>query len=82
MSVTTGGPGPVYTQDGRNGDIHAILRPVQGGMLRFTGFEVLAPNLCFGPARATPEQRAQWLKDYATRLHRIAEEKPIDVGEY
>ena len=25
-----------------------------------SSFDELAPNLCFGPARATPEQRTQW----------------------
>jgi NAD(P)H dehydrogenase (quinone) len=32
--------------------------------------------------RATPEQRAIWLKNYEARLGSIAQEKPIDVGEY
>ena len=82
LSVTTGGPEPAYAKGGWNGDIHAILRPIQRGMLRFTGFEVLAPNLCFGPARATPEQRAQWLAAYAARLQQIVGERPVEVGEY
>jgi NAD(P)H dehydrogenase (quinone) len=82
LSVTTGGPDSAYAKGGWNGDIRAILRPIQRGMLRFSGFDVLAPNLCFGPARATPEQRTQWLKDFEACLRRIAEEKPIDVGEY
>src|SRR5208283_874620 len=82
LSVTTGGPEPAYAKGGWNGDIQAILRPIQRGMLRFTGFNVLAPNLCFGPARATPQQRAIWLKSYEARLGSIAQEKPIDVGEY
>lgn len=82
LSVTTGGPESVYTKGGWNGEIQAILRPIQRGMLRFTGFDVLAPNLCFGPARATPEQRGQWIKDYEVRLRNIIKEVPINVGEY
>ena len=82
LSVTTGGPESAYAKGGWNGDIHAILRPIQRGMLHFTGFEVLAPNLCFGPARVTPDQRTQWLKDYEARLRGIMDEKPIEVGEY
>ena len=82
LSVTTGGPEPVYAKGGWNGDIQAILRPIQRGMLRFTGFDVLAPHLCFGPARAAPELRAVWLKDYESRLGRIAEENPMDTGEF
>lgn len=34
LSLTTGGPGPAYAKGGWNGDIEAILRPVQRGMLR------------------------------------------------
>ncbi len=82
LSVTTGGPESAYEKGGWNGDIHAILRPIQRGMLQFTGFEVLAPHLCFGPARVTPERRAQWLKEYEARLRCIAEEKPVEVGQY
>jgi hypothetical protein len=62
--------------------IHAVLRPIQRGMLRFTGFGVLTPNLCYGPARATPEQRTQWLATWASRLQHVASESPIEVGEY
>jgi NAD(P)H dehydrogenase (quinone) len=82
LSVTTGGPDSAYAKGGWNGDIHSILRPIQRGMLRFTGFDVLAPNLCFGPARATAEQRTRWRKDYEARLRRIAGEEPIEVGDY
>lgn len=82
LSVTTGGPEPAYAKGGWNGDIHAVLRPIQRGMLRFTGFDVLTPNLCYGPARATPEQRTQWLATWASRLQHVASESPIEVGEY
>ena len=38
---------PAYARGGWNSDIHAILRPIQRGMLRFTGFEVLAAEPVF-----------------------------------
>ena len=41
LSLTTGGPAPA---GGFNGDIHAIPRPIQRGILQFVGFEVLAPR--------------------------------------
>jgi NAD(P)H dehydrogenase (quinone) len=43
LSLTVGGPKEAYLDGGFNGDISAILRPIQRGMLQFTGFDVLAP---------------------------------------
>jgi NAD(P)H dehydrogenase (quinone) len=80
LSVTTGGPAPAYEPGGFNGDIHGILRPIQRGILRFVGFDVLAPHIVYAPVRATPEQRAQWLAENRKRLGGIAKETPIDVG--
>jgi len=82
LSVTTGGPDSVYVPGGWNGDIDGILRPVQRGILRFVGFDVLRPQITYGPVRATPEERALWLSEYAARLRSIGSEEPIDVGEY
>ena len=82
LSLTTGGPEAAYQKGGWNGDIHAILRPVQRGILRFTGWEVLAPNIVYGPARVSDEERQVRLKLWAARLRAIASERPIDVGEY
>jgi NAD(P)H dehydrogenase (quinone) len=50
LALTTGGPAPAYAKGGVNGDIGAILRPVQRGMLQFVGFEVLAPQIVYGPS--------------------------------
>jgi len=82
LSLTTGGPQAVYQKGGWNGDIHAILRPIQRGVLRFTGWDVLAPNIVFAPVRVTDEQRQASLGAWAERLRGIERERPIDVGEY
>jgi NAD(P)H dehydrogenase (quinone) len=82
LCLTTGGAEEAYRKGGLNGDIQAILRPVQRGVLQFVGFDVLAPQIHFGAARASAEQRARWLADYAHRLGAIESETPIDVGEY
>jgi NAD(P)H dehydrogenase (quinone) len=82
LSLTTGGPAPVYGRDGRNGDIDAILRPIQRGMLQFTGFSVLAPHIVFAPARLDDEQRIAALMGWRARLAGIAGEGPIDPGRY
>jgi NAD(P)H dehydrogenase (quinone) len=82
LSLTTGGPEEAYRKGGFNGDIHAILRPIHRGILQFTGFDVLAPQIVYGPARLTDARRKELLAAFAERLQRISEESPIDVGPY
>lgn len=83
LSLTTGGSGePAYRPDGFNGDINGILRPIQRGMLQFLGYEVLKPQIIYGPAQMTEEQRAAALATWRERLRRIAQEEAIEVGRY
>jgi len=82
LSLTTGGPRESYVKGGFNGDLDGILRPVQRGMLRFCGFDVLAPHVTFGPVRLGDDERAAALAAWAARLSRIEGESPIDVGTY
>ncbi|MGA3269245.1 MAG: NAD(P)H-dependent oxidoreductase [Verrucomicrobiota bacterium] len=82
LSLTTGGPEPVYQKGAWNGDIHAILRPIQRGILRFTGWDVLAPNIVYAPVRVSDLERQASLKSWAARLRSIESEQPINVGEY
>ena len=82
LCVTTGGPHSAYVAGGFNGDIEAILRPIQRGMLRFVGFDVLAPHLVFGLAHLSNDELKQAIAGYGSRLRAIEEEAPIDVGEY
>ncbi|XP_047666526.1 NAD(P)H dehydrogenase [quinone] 1 isoform X2 [Tachysurus fulvidraco] len=42
LSFTTGGMESMYLPDGLNGDINVALWPLQSGVLRFCGFQVLA----------------------------------------
>ena len=46
------------------------------------GFEVLAPEIVYGPVRLQQEERTELLAAYAERLNKIAGETPIDVGIY
>ena len=82
LSVTTGGPLQAYQPGGFNGDIDAILRPIHRGMLRFTGWDVLAPQIVYGPVRLSDEERQASLNAWAARLRGVGDEMPIDVGEY
>jgi NAD(P)H dehydrogenase (quinone) len=82
LSLTTGGPEAAYRPDGFNGDLDAILRPIQRGMLNFTGFSVLVPQVNYGPVRVSDTQRATWLAAWDRRLGTIEGELPINVGRY
>lgn len=82
LSLTTGGPAEAYETGGLQGDIAGILRPLHRGMLQFTGFTVLAPQVVYGPARQSDEQRAAALAAWAVRLGALAEEAPFEVGLY
>ena len=65
-----------------NGDIAAILRPIQRGILQFVGFSVLKPHIVFGPAHLNEDQRREKLELFAYRLRTLANESPIEVGFY
>ena len=82
LSLTTGGPAAAYLKGGFQGDIQAILRPIQRGMLQFLGFTVLAPQITYGPVRLEPDARAEVLAAYAERLRNIEGESPFEVGIY
>jgi len=82
LSLTTGGGEEHYRPGGFNGDMLGILRPIHRGMLQFVGFDVLTPQIVYGPAHMDDRQRAAELERYRLRLMHIAEEIPMDVGQY
>jgi NAD(P)H dehydrogenase (quinone) len=77
LSVTTGGPETMYQPDGLNGDIHQILYPINHGILRFIGFDVLPPFIAYGPAHMDDDARRAYLRDYRERLADIEKTDPI-----
>lgn len=82
LSLTTGAPEDSFRKGAFNGDIAGILRPIHRGMLQFVGFEMLAPQIVYGPVRMTDELRRQALAAYGARLKTVNRESPIDVGIY
>lgn len=77
LSLTTGGPATMYGEDGLNGQIDRLLYPINHGILRFVGFDVLPPFVAWGPARAGDDQRRAYLDQYRARLGRLETETPI-----
>ena len=82
LSLTTGGGAADYQPGGLQGDLAGILRPLHRGMLQFTGFTVLAPQVVYGPVRLSQAEREALLDAWAARLVLLAEEAPLDVGTY
>lgn len=82
LSLTTGGAAEAYLKNGFNGDIHAILKPIHRGMLNFTGFSVLHPQIVYGPVRQTAEERAAELEKWSKRLQTVFTEPEMEVGGY
>jgi NAD(P)H dehydrogenase (quinone) len=80
LSLTTGGGEGVertYSDIGLNGNIHHILFPINHGILRFVGFDVLPPFIAWGVSRASDEKRKADLEAYKQRLLSILETEPI-----
>jgi putative NADPH-quinone reductase len=82
LSLTTGTNTAAYQPGGFQGDLLGILRPIHRGMLQFTGFTVLTPHVVYGPARLAASEREAVLDSWAARLSALAEEEPLEVGEY
>lgn len=77
VSVTTGTPAGAYASDGRNGDIDRILWPINAGVLRICGFEVLPPFVVYGAPWLADSQRRHALTSYAQRLRELDITAPL-----
>ncbi|MDC0744113.1 NAD(P)H-dependent oxidoreductase [Polyangium mundeleinium] len=67
-SVTTGGPATMYEETGLAGDMNMLLAPVNQGVFRYVGFDVLPSFVAWAPARSTEADRAHMLAAYRERL--------------
>ena len=76
-SLTTGGGPAVFSKDSLNGDLDMILFPINHGIFRFTGFDVVPPFVAWSPARVSVEKREAYLAAYLQRLLTIGETEPI-----
>jgi len=82
LSLTTGSAEDAYRRGGFNGEIAGILRPIQRGILQFVGFDVLAPQVVYAPARMSIGERQKHLAAFSHRLGTIGDESAIEVGSY
>ncbi|MBR8836225.1 MAG: NAD(P)H-dependent oxidoreductase [Stigonema ocellatum SAG 48.90 = DSM 106950] len=73
LSLTVGGGEAIYSETGLNGDINQILFPINHGIFRFVGFDVLPPFIVWSTSRISDERRQAYLQEYAQRLLNINE---------
>jgi NAD(P)H dehydrogenase (quinone) len=77
LAFSTGCYPSMCGPDGINGDMDIILWPIQNGILRFAGMEVLPPFIAWSVAYKTDAERRQMLTDYADHLKRIETLTPL-----
>jgi len=82
LSLTTGGESKAYHKGGFNGDLYNMLKPIHRGIFGFTGFTVLEPHVVYGPARMARAEQEATLHEWRSRLLRVFEETPLEVGSY
>jgi NAD(P)H dehydrogenase (quinone) len=79
-AVAIGGDQEMYGPDGRSGDIHALLNPVQHGTFGYAAMDVLAPFLVFEADGRDDAYRTAELDRLRERLAVIADEPPIKTA--
>ncbi|SDF78804.1 NAD(P)H-dependent oxidoreductase [Chitinophaga filiformis] len=82
LSITVGANEDAYLKNGLHGDLYGVLKPIHRGMLKFTGFDVLRPQVVYGPVRQTAAQRELELARWGERLKHIFTEQAIAVDMY
>ena len=77
LALTTGG-GPVsYGEVGLHGYMDNILYPINHGILRFVGFDVLPSFISWSPAHISAEEREEEINRYRETLSYIGQLTPI-----
>jgi NAD(P)H dehydrogenase (quinone) len=71
ISVTTGTAPDTYAPDGVDGAILDILWPVNNGLLRYSGFDVLTPFVTYMPRKLDTRQRLAALNSYGNYLEQL-----------
>jgi NAD(P)H dehydrogenase (quinone) len=77
VSMTVGGWESMYSPQGINGDIEQLLFPINHGILRFAGFDVLPPFIAWKPARISAAERLDYFDAYRERLSSLDVTQPL-----
>ena len=77
LAITTGCYPTMCGSDGINGNLDVILWPIQNGILRFVGCEVLPPFIAWSVAHKDNGARLRDVERYDQRLRTLAETEPL-----
>ncbi|XP_052005735.1 NAD(P)H dehydrogenase [quinone] 1 isoform X2 [Xyrauchen texanus] len=80
LSFTTGSMECMFKPDSIHGDINVLLWPLQNGVLRYCGFQVLAPQIFWSPTHSPPPVRSAMLDAWRERLNGLMVEKPLSFA--
>ena len=77
LSITTGTKASAFAPDGRNGDMDRLLWPLNAGLLRICGYDVLPPLISYAVPWIGDEGRAAQLDQYKERLLTWQTDEPL-----
>jgi len=77
LSITTGTPATAFYPDGRNGDMDRILWPLNAGLLRICGYDVLPPHIAYGAPWLDDAGRQSLIGQYKERLKNFESDEPL-----
>ena len=71
VSLTTGSGRENFGKGGRHMPMETLLEPIQHGIFRFNGFEVLEPFIAWQAAHISDEERKEYLRQFRERVAAI-----------
>lgn len=73
--VTTGGTLERFSETGPYGPIEDVLKSVNRSVFEYLGMDVLPSFISYAAPRVEEDERKEFLKQWAERLHQIAHDK-------
>ena len=78
LSFTIGSQKHMFGSRAVHGELEAMIRPIQRGILGYLGFTVLPPFVAFHVPYISHEARVQYLRDYQERLQNLDRLTPLE----
>lgn len=77
LSFSLGGQSHMFGPDAVHGELDAMLRPIQRGVLGYVGLSVLPPFVAFHVPYISEQARQQYLAQYREHLLTLDERAPL-----
>lgn len=79
LAFTLGGRNDMFQENAIHGPMESLLRPIQQGILGYTGLDVLPPFIGYHIPYLTDEKRADILQDYQKYLLNLEKLTPLSM---